>query len=84
LLAIPCTMSCFISIPDSVEIVGSFGGWRCSSDQVLNFGMESRLRAIRIPADARDDPLLWCRSFLRVSTRSLKIFRMNLEFETTA
>jgi hypothetical protein len=84
LLAIPVVLSGFLSIPDSVEVLGSFGTSPFAGDrvQVLSFGAESRLRAIRIPRHEDGDLLFCYRSFLRVSTRTLRIFRMNLEFET--
>jgi hypothetical protein len=86
LLAIPHVGSGFVSIPDSVEILGSFQTPRSSADpgQVLSFGVESKLRAIRIPKEEDEDPLFCHRLFLHVSTQSLKIFRMNLEFETNS
>jgi hypothetical protein len=83
LLAIPQLLSGFVCIPDSVEILGSFGTSNYSSDyvQVLSFGVDSKLSAIRIRTEEDGDLFFCYRSFLQVSTRSLKSFRMNLEFE---
>jgi hypothetical protein len=60
LLDLPCGLSGFISIPDSVEILGLFGSLRLSvrglRSQVLIFGAESRLSEIRtVIIKAHDD-----------------------------
>jgi hypothetical protein len=73
------------SIPDSVEVLSFCGCPRGGRGHDLDFGRESRLKQIRV----RDDPIeFWSfslldrrmRCFLRVSSRSLRIFRQNLEF----
>jgi hypothetical protein len=85
LLNAPYRLSGVVSIPDSVEILGQCGYLKGRSRQVLSFGVESRLSEIRAKSfryfDARRVP---CRCFLNVSSRSLKVLRKKLEFETEA
>jgi hypothetical protein len=79
LLDIPSPLEGFVRIPDSVEVLCAFGTLRRQSVQVLIFGDESSLNeVIRVTPDHSRRHL----SFLRVSSRSLKRFRMNLEFAT--
>jgi hypothetical protein len=82
LLDVPRHLSGVVPIPDSVEIMWSFGGL---TDHALEFGPESRLIEIKvkpIKSDRRRRRQLPSRSFERVSSRTLKMFRKNLEFET--
>jgi hypothetical protein len=85
LLDLPRSLSGFISIPDSVETLVLFGRLRRIQTQVLSFGVESRLNEVRkATVKTFHNPinsLLVRRSFLVVSSRSLKAFRMKLEFE---
>jgi hypothetical protein len=82
LLDLPRPLSGVIDIPDSVETLGLFGSFREQANQVLRFGVDSRLNQIKAAKvkDARDTSLVR-RSLLLVSTRSVKMMRMNLEFE---
>jgi hypothetical protein len=77
------------AIPDSVEILGfcvshynnNYEGYS------LDFGRESRLREIReysSNGNPDESPIVPDRSFLQVSSRSLKEFRANLEFDPGA
>jgi hypothetical protein len=75
---LPSALSGFVSVPDSVEFLGSFGSLKPGCDQVLSFGVDSRLSEIR-SRSARSFP---SRSFLRLATRCLKNVRMNVEFAT--
>jgi hypothetical protein len=78
LLDLPFGLSGFVSIPDSVEILSlgqhSRRSWWRRKSLALSFGSDSRLTAIQGESG---------RFFLQVSTRSLKIFRRNKEFERT-
>jgi hypothetical protein len=88
-LDLPRALSGFISIPDSVEILGLFGIriglWSSLWTAVLHFGVDSRLREIRTAIveerGDRSDSSVVRRSLLVVSSRSLKVFRADLEFE---
>jgi hypothetical protein len=79
-LDVPRPFSGFVCIPDSVEILDSIGYSTGPCDQVLSFGLESRLIEIK-PLSPRSDGSPLRRTFVRVSARSLKHFRMKLEFE---
>jgi hypothetical protein len=85
LLHLPRALSGFISIPDSVEILGLFGSLSGLRTEVLIFGVESRLREIRTAIVKRDedrfDSSVVRRSLLVVSSRSLKVFCKQMEFE---
>jgi hypothetical protein len=78
LLDIPSELSGAISIPDSVEIlsfVGSLVPRQCQ--RTLKFGCDSRLTQISAKSPFAS---VRCRSFVQVSSGSLKIFRMKMEF----
>jgi hypothetical protein len=67
-------------VPDSVQTLG-LGQTGLDRPFVLHFGMESRLASVIMTGvNAR----LWPRCFLQVSTRSLRLFRANLEFASAA
>jgi hypothetical protein len=77
LLHIPPKLSGFVSIPDSVEIISFRGLSAPHGDLVLTFGSESRL----VETSPRHFPVpIHYRSFVQVNSRSLKRFRLNLEF----
>jgi hypothetical protein len=64
-------------IPDSVEIL-RFCGYRDGRfEYTLHFGRDSKLIQIRAQSQPEGLP---CRSFLGVSSRSLKVFRSTREF----
>jgi hypothetical protein len=69
-------MSCFGQIPDSVEILDLTRWCNYPRGFVVDFGHESRLTKTMIC----DLPNQSQRCFLRLSSRSLKLFRSNLEF----
>jgi hypothetical protein len=78
LLSLPPNCAGLVDIPDSVEIIEfSFQGGP-HVPHALNFGCESKLNEVRT---------IWIsspgarRSLLRVSNRTLRIFRLRLEFE---
>jgi hypothetical protein len=58
----------------------SCGQLKPGRDQVLRFGMQSRLSELRVQTP-KPGSTVYGRSFLHVSTRSLKVFRSKLEFE---
>jgi hypothetical protein len=62
-------------IPDSVEVLGFAQGYENRCEYTLSFGNESKLRKIYTLKSRHAG-----RAFLRVSSRSLKIFRSDLEF----
>jgi hypothetical protein len=74
LLHVPRYLPDFLAIPDAVEILW-LEGTREDLDRTLTFGVDSRLREIRAESSFHE-----CRSFLQVSTGSLKLFRQNFEF----
>jgi hypothetical protein len=76
LLDLPPALSGFIHIPDSVEVL-SFHQPRKRVLRVLAFGSDSRLKEVRPGAHGRDRS--HC-SFVQVSTGSLKLLLMRLEF----
>jgi hypothetical protein len=77
LLDLPPLLARPVSIPDSVEIMVVTRPVRWSQ-QTLTFGPESRLSAFRTKSAEGID----CgRFFLRFSSRSLRLFRANLEFQ---
>jgi hypothetical protein len=84
LLHLPPALLGFVSIPDSVDILESFG--LVSQDgghRVLDFGVESKLTELTAnPIEAFRRRRGLSRAFLRISTSSLKALRMKLEFET--
>jgi hypothetical protein len=69
-----------MEIPDSVEILGFVQYSRESHGRTLSFGRESRLTRIT----AVGYVINVCRSFVRATSRSLKVFRSNLEFDASA
>jgi hypothetical protein len=73
LLHFPVSISGFVAIPDSVEILGLFEREQSPRKTVLTFGAESRLGEVRVE---------YARSLLDVTSRSLKVFRARLEFST--
>jgi hypothetical protein len=77
LLDLPPVWPGFHDIPDSVEDLAFKGGSRRTHPSALLFGDESRLIRVRAGSEFPGPR----RSFLRVSSRSLKIFRSTLEFE---
>jgi hypothetical protein len=91
LLDVPCRLPGPVDIPDSVEVLGLSDWSDLRREQVFNFGSQSKLREIRVRRDRlsiavrhfSEDPPPYDQSFLQVSTRSLKVFRMKLEFEAT-
>jgi hypothetical protein len=79
LLDLPARLSGLVAIPDSVEILRIYKRWEDRfRDTVLTFGAELRLTQFRVVSEDS----LPCRLLVRVSARSLKLFRINLEFET--
>jgi hypothetical protein len=78
LLDLPPQLGGFIAIPDSVEILSFHRSGRYLPSRTLRFGRESRLRELR--AIGIQDYMA-TRSFVQVSSRSLKLFRAKLEFE---
>jgi hypothetical protein len=67
------------SIPDSVEVFAFYGSSVDEPEQILVFGRDSRLAELM---PRRGPGLLPRRSFLQVSTRSLKLLRANCEFKS--
>jgi hypothetical protein len=64
-------------IPDSVEVLCVSGEFEPQCFRAVSFGRESRLAEIK---RMRVELTLAPRCFVRVSTASLKVFRMRLEF----
>jgi hypothetical protein len=89
LLDLPLLSTDFQAIPDSVEVLQMCRSCFVPHFCALTFGNESRLRAVRTNELHEIDPgirwfqpsLLEVRYFVRVSSRSLKIIRSNLEFD---
>jgi hypothetical protein len=79
LLDLPPQLPGFLAIPDSVQVLSYSRGWKRPPERTLSFGCESRLATITAKSGIPPRP---CRSFLQVSSRSLKLFRKNLEFDT--
>jgi hypothetical protein len=79
LLHLPSFLRGPLSIPDSVEIL-RFGGTQNIPvyGRTLIFGPESKLAKMKQDAYLDDRYMV---SFLQVSTRSLKVFRVKLEFD---
>jgi hypothetical protein len=78
LLSVPTGLRGCVAIPDSVEIL-EFDGYFTDRDGLaLVFGSESRLSSVTVPPPDDCTP---CRTFLQVSSRSLKLFRAELEFK---
>jgi hypothetical protein len=77
---IPSTVRDYVDIPDSVEVLWTFGSFKRRSVHVLCFGDESRLDVIMAKSGNSRSRY----SFLRVASRSVKRFRMNLEFARDA
>jgi hypothetical protein len=77
LLSVPPGWSGVLDIPDSVEILrfALLGAHAIS----LCFGSESRLSEVNVSRDSRRRRHV-SRSFVRVTSRSLKVFRSKLEF----
>jgi hypothetical protein len=75
LLDFPETLSGFLHVPDSVEILSIYGN-PGGPLRALIFGAESRLR--EFTSNPVTSPS--CRAFMQVSGRSLKHFREELEF----
>jgi hypothetical protein len=75
LLDVPAQISGVISIPDCVEILSCHETPKPPNARVLDFGRESKLGQIRPGEFGRAK-----RTFLQVSSRSLKLLRINLEF----
>jgi hypothetical protein len=83
LLSIPSLLSGLVSIPDSVEVISVFDTVPRSVPLVLGFGIESKLNEIRTPAKApAGSSLIQPRIFPQFSSRSLKKFRVRMEFES--
>jgi hypothetical protein len=74
---VPLCWSGLKEIPDSVECLCLGKDWGRSSECTLVFGVESRLARIKTPRYPRRS-----KCFLRVSSRSVKLFRSNLEFNS--
>jgi hypothetical protein len=66
-----------VRIPDSVEALSFALQWGERIERVVTFGLDSKLRALRVESDrpARGS------SFLCVPSRILKILRRKMEFE---
>jgi hypothetical protein len=80
LLDLPPHLSGFVAIPDSVEVLHFHQEAGAPPERTLTFGPDSGLIVISVKYYEAITP--WaCRSFLQVSSWSLKLFRMNLEFE---
>jgi hypothetical protein len=83
LLHIPSRLSGFVSIPDSIEIFSVCDTAPRSVPLVLSFGIESKLNEIRTRAKKpHGRSLIQHRTFLQFSSRSLKKFRVRMEFES--
>jgi hypothetical protein len=80
LLDLPPQLPVFLSIPDSVEILSFQSAPPPLHDRTLIFGPDSRLTEIRAKRSPRSSR--W-RSFVQFSSRSLKAFRIDLEFRPT-
>jgi hypothetical protein len=84
LLDLPPELSGLVSIPDSVEVLSFYRNYKGSCEWTLSFGIDSRLREIRPASASGLVPAHEIgRSFLQVSTRSLKFLRANLEFKSS-
>jgi hypothetical protein len=87
LLDVPRSWPGLHAIPDTVEVLQLCRVYRDPGDFILTFSRESRLREVRITSPVccewygSDTPLL--RYFLQVSSRSVKLFRANLEFPSS-
>jgi hypothetical protein len=85
LLDVPVLWRGFEAIPDSVEVLQLCPSRGGPPSCTLTFGDDSRLRMVRTNADSEVQsiqsyvPLF--RYFVRVSSRSLKMIRSNLEFD---
>jgi hypothetical protein len=83
LLDLPAGLYGFVSIPDSVEVLSLCPYSPPGSELTLQFGRNSRLAEVmRSQVFCLDGS--GSTAFLQVSTRSLKMFRKNLEFERPA
>jgi hypothetical protein len=87
LLCCPAQQSGFIPIPDSVEILRLPRGWRDRGERTLSFGVDSRLSDFKVEADLLGGTMPTlplhvrsCHAFVRVSARSLTLFRKKMEF----
>jgi hypothetical protein len=74
-------LSDFLSIPDSVEVLSFWPHPEIRPHRALTFGSDSRLRHF---SSRQIGGLLPSRSFMQVTSRSLKIFRTNMEFKSSA
>jgi hypothetical protein len=86
LLHLPPDLRGCVSIPESVEILAfSRFQWFLdrTKDLTLAFGRDSRLAEVRLCIDCGGGSYVPNSAFLQVSTRSLKLFRNNMEFETS-
>jgi hypothetical protein len=71
LLSLPPVFTGFFAVPDSVQMLGFNTDFR---GLVLTFGRDSRLWSMALSAPGK--------TFAQVSTRSLKFFRKDLEFDS--
>jgi hypothetical protein len=76
LLDLPPQLPGSTEIPDCVECLGFCGPADQGCQHTLVFGAESKLETVKPPDDDQVDR----QSFVRVSSRSLKRFRLSLEF----
>jgi hypothetical protein len=78
LLDLPSKLPGFISIPDSVALL-SFGfDAKSLAQRTLTFGSDSKLSEIKPPTRSLEGRL-----FVQVQTRSLTLFRGNLESKSS-
>jgi hypothetical protein len=77
LLSLPPGMTGIVAIPDSVEVLSFVRACKDGDYCALTFTSDSRLTDLKAPleTETHHGP-----GFLRVSTQSLKRFRMNWEF----
>jgi hypothetical protein len=88
LRSLPSRLSGSLVIPDSVEILGFHACFAYDCPFTLVFERDSRLTELEVldeDAQSFDDCLVFLddhrsRVFVRASARSLKRFRLNLEF----
>jgi hypothetical protein len=75
---LPPQLSGAVDVPDSVEVLSFHHGSKPSCNRVLLFGQNSRLTQISLIIKSDKLPARG-QSFMQFSSRSLKIFRSNLE-----
>jgi hypothetical protein len=74
------------TVPESVEILSVSVSGSDMNGYTLNFGRDSKLQQIRhysASSNTDDRPAVLGRSFLQLSSRNLRMFRANLEFDSS-